>query len=91
MELNVAASCLNCFTSERAHSTHCMGGWASRAGLDTTAVSQTSIPWSASLWLRHYAEVCNGSVIKLSSVTAVSNMYMNVNAPNQQQQVRNSV
>jgi len=43
MEVNVAASCLNCFTSERTHSTHCVGGWASRAGLDTTSVSQTRI------------------------------------------------
>lgn len=49
---------------ERAHSTHCVGGWASRAGLDTTALSQSSILWSANLWLR-YAEVCNGSVIIL--------------------------
>jgi hypothetical protein len=90
MEVNVAASCLNCFTSERAHSTHCMGNWASIAGLDTTAVSQTRISWATGLWLRHYAEVCNGSVIILLSVTA-GYMYMNVNAPNQRQQVRNSV
>jgi hypothetical protein len=83
MEVNVAASCLNCFTSERAHSTHCVGDWASRAGLDTTALSLTRIPWSAGMWFRRYAEVCNGSVIILSSVTAGSNMYMNVNAPNQ--------
>jgi hypothetical protein len=82
-EVNVAASCINCITSERAHSTHCVGGWASRAGLDITAMSQTRIPWATGLWLRHYAEVCNVSVIILSSVTARSNMYMNVNAPNQ--------
>jgi len=83
MEVNVAASCLNCYTSEIAHSTHCVRGWASRSGLDTTAVSQTKIPWATSLWLRHYAEVCIGNVIILSSVTAGSYMHMNVNAPNQ--------
>jgi hypothetical protein len=52
-EVNVAALCVNCITSERAHSTHCVGGWASRAGLDTTAVSRTRIPWATGLWFRH--------------------------------------
>jgi hypothetical protein len=75
MEMYVEASCRNCFTSERTHSTHCVGGWASIAGLDTTVVSQTRIPCSTSLWIRHYAEVCNGSVIIISSETASCNMY----------------